>query len=226
MYDGGQAADQMVSYAFKGGEVVLRLSGDAAKHLAVYLANVLKEGGPGKGKTTLRRMIGEGKELTVQRIAAKEIPYFNDMAKKYGVRFVVIKDKQHPDGTTDIMFRAEDAAIINRIFDRLKISEHPNVAQIKSEIIRDKASRNPQKAQDGTESRQAPTADNRNQAKGRTKSPSPSAPISNSSASTTMNSPSVRAALKNIHQARTAGDPAFGAIPKTRTRVKPKMKTR
>ena len=42
MYDGGQAADQMVSYSFKGGEMVLRLSGDAAKHLAIYLANLIK----------------------------------------------------------------------------------------------------------------------------------------------------------------------------------------
>ena len=38
MMNGGEAADQMVSYAFKGGEVVLRLSGSAAKNLAVYLA--------------------------------------------------------------------------------------------------------------------------------------------------------------------------------------------
>ena len=68
MMNGGEAADQMVSYAFKGGEVVLRLSGDAAKNLAVYLANLLKEGGPSKGKTTLKRMIADGSPLTVQRI--------------------------------------------------------------------------------------------------------------------------------------------------------------
>ena len=45
MYNGGEAADQMVSYAFKGGEVVLRLSGAAAKNLAVYLTALLKQGG-------------------------------------------------------------------------------------------------------------------------------------------------------------------------------------
>ena len=65
MYNGGEAADQMVSYAFKGGEVVLRLSGAAAKNLAVYLTALLKQGGPSKGKTTLKRMIADGKELTV-----------------------------------------------------------------------------------------------------------------------------------------------------------------
>lgn len=147
MYDGGQAADQMVSYAFKGSEVVLRLSGDAAKHLAIYLANLLKQGGPSKGKTTLKRMIADGKELSVQRIDAKEIPYFNEMAKKYGVMFVAIRDKQRPDMKCDIMFRTEDSARVQRIFDRLAISEHPDVAHIKSDIIRQKEEKqNPQKA--------------------------------------------------------------------------------
>ena len=98
MYNGGEAADQMVSYAFKGGEVVLRLSGAAAKNLAVYLTALLKQGGPSKGKTTLKRMIADGKELTVQRIDTDQIPYFNAMAKKYGVMFVAVRDRKNPDG--------------------------------------------------------------------------------------------------------------------------------
>ena len=95
MYNGGEAADQMVSYAFKGGEVVLRLSGAAAKNLAVYLTALLKQGGPSKGKTTLKRMIADGKELTVQRIDTDQIPYFNAMAKKYGVMFVAVRDRKN-----------------------------------------------------------------------------------------------------------------------------------
>ncbi|MGN0763518.1 MAG: PcfB family protein, partial [Aristaeellaceae bacterium] len=145
MYNGGEAADQMVSYAFKGGEVVLRLSGAAAKNLAVYLTALLKQGGPSKGKTTLKRMIADGKELTVQRIDTDQIPYFNAMAKKYGVMFVAVRDRKNPDGKCDIMFRLEDSARVNRIFDRLAISEHPDVAHIKSEIIRSREEKqNPQ----------------------------------------------------------------------------------
>lgn len=138
MMNGGEAADQMVSYAFKSGEVVLRLTGDGAKNLAIYLANLLKQGGPSKGKTTLKRMIADGKELSVQRIGMDQVPYFNDMAKKYGVMFVAVKDTKSVDGKCDIMFRTEDAARVNRIFDRLAISEHPDVAHIKSDIIRSK----------------------------------------------------------------------------------------
>ena len=189
MYNGGEAADQMVSYAFKGGEVVLRLSGVAAKNLAVYLTALLKQGGPSKGKTTLKRMIADGKELTVQRIDADQIPYFNAMAKKYGVMFVAVRDKQNPDGKCDIMFRLEDSARVNRIFDRLAISEHPDVAHIKSEIIRSKEERkNPQKARNRSD-----------------KDPSPSARTSPTRSDTGETKPSVRKALQAIKKTRAAG---------------------
>ena len=185
MYNGGEAADQMVSYAFKGGEVVLRLSGAAAKNLAVYLTALLKQGGPSKGKTTLKRMIADGKELTVQRIDTDQIPYFNAMAKKYGVMFVAVRDRKNPDGKCDIMFRLEDSARVNRIFDRLAISEHPDVAHIKSEIIRSREEKqNPQSA--------------------RSRNPSPSARTSPIRSATGAAKPSVRKALQTIRNARRA----------------------
>ena len=204
MYNGGEAADQMVSYAFKGGEVVLRLSGAAAKNLAVYLTALLKQGGPSKGKTTLKRMIADGKELTVQRIDADQIPYFNAMAKKYGVMFVAVRDKQNPDGKCDIMFRLEDSARVNRIFDRLAISDHPDVAHIKSEIIRSKEERkNPQKARNRSD-----------------KGPSPSARTSPTRSDTGETKPSVRKALQAIKKTRAAGK----ASPTKQPRAKQKSR--
>lgn len=198
MYNGGEAADQMVSYAFKGGEVVLRLSGAAAKNLAVYLTALLKQGGPSKGKTTLKRMIADGKELTVQRIDTDQIPYFNAMAKKYGVMFVAVRDRKNPDGKCDIMFRLEDSARVNRIFDRLAISEHPDVAHIKSEIIRSR------------EEKQNPRSE-------RSRNPSPSAHTSPIRSDTGAAKPSVRKALQAIRNARRAA-PVKPPKPKQKSR--------
>lgn len=220
MMNGGEAADQMVSYAFKGGEVVLRLSGSAAKNLAVYLANILKEGGPSKGKTTLKRMIADGSPLTVQRIKVDEIPYFNEMAKKYGVMFVAIRDKQRADGTCDIMFRADDAARVNRIFDTgdparisirsgsspaepgttlprqsclTAISEHPDVAHIRSEIQRERGENQQEHGVGGNPTRTA---------RERTPSGRPS-PVREAGSNEL---PSVRAQLRELRNARLAGD--------------------
>ena len=193
MMNGGEAADQMVSYAFKGGEVVLRLSGSAAKNLAVYLANALKEGGPSKGKTTLKRMIADGSPLTVQRIKVDEIPYFNDMAKKYGVMFVAIRDKQRADGTCDIMFRADDAARVNRIVDRLAISEHPDVAHIKSEIQRERGENQQEHGVGGNPTRTA-----------RERTPSGRPSLAREAGENEL--PSVRATLRELRNARLAGN--------------------
>ena len=184
MMNGGEAADQMVSYAFKGGEVVLRLSGDAAKHLAVYLANLLKQGGPSKGRTTLKRMIADGSPLKVQRIRVDEIPRFNEMAKKYGVMFVAVKDKRQQGGTCDIMFRADDAARVNRIFEKLSISDHKDVAHVESEY---------RQAQEAVENP--------------TRAARPSSPsVSSSPPRDTKGTDSIRAQLRDLRKARSAGE--------------------
>lgn len=193
MMNGGEAADQMVSYAFKGSEVVLRLSGSAVKNLAVYLANILKEGGPSKGKTTLKRMIADGSPLTVQRIKMDEIPSFNEMAKKYGVMFVAIRDKQQADGTCDIMFRADDAARVNRIFDRLAISEHPDVAHIRSEIQRDREENQQEHGVGGNPTRAA-----------RERTPSGRPSLARNAGENEL--PSVRAQLRELRNARMANN--------------------
>ena len=184
MMNGGEAADQMVSYAFKGGEVVLRLSGDAAKHLAIYLANLLKQGGPSKGRTTLKRMISDGSPLKVQRIRVDEIPRFNEMAKKYGVMFVAVKDKRQQGGTCDIMFRADDAARVNRICEKLAISDHKDVAHVES------AYRQAQEAGENP-----------------TRAARPSSPSANSSPPRdTKGTDSIRAQLRALRKARSAGE--------------------
>ena len=210
MMNGGEAADQMVSYAFKGGEVVLRLSGDAAKHLAIYLANLLKQGGPSKGRTTLRRMIADGSPLKVQRIRVDEIPRFNEMAKKYGVMFVAVKDKRQQGGTCDIMFRADDAARVNRIFEKLAISDHKDVAHVES-VFRKEPDR------DGNDRQAQETVENPTRAV-RTMSPS----ASSSPARDSKGTDSIRAQLRSLRNARSAGEGQPAAPVPVPAVVKPK----
>jgi len=152
MSNGGEAADQMVSYALKSGEVVLRLSGEGAKNLAAYLMSLLKNKQPGRGAIKLKRMLAEGRELSVQRISIDEIKDFKAEAKKYGVEFCILKNTNLGDGRCDILFKTEDAQRVNRIYDNLEITRHPETAHITSEIIRNRdekevtASENPRTA--------------------------------------------------------------------------------
>lgn len=120
MYSGGDAADQMVRYAYQGGEIILKLTGAGAKNLAAYLANVLKNPNPTPGQTKLKRMLRDGRELTVQPLPTNKMREFRAEAKRYGIQFCVLKDTKN-GRTCDILVRAEDASRVNRIMDRLGI---------------------------------------------------------------------------------------------------------
>ena len=63
MNNGGDAAEQVVRLSLEGFEVAARLSGSAAKNIALLLVSVLKQEQKTKGKARLTNMIKSGKEL-------------------------------------------------------------------------------------------------------------------------------------------------------------------
>jgi len=150
MYSGGDAAEQVVRLSLEGFDVAARLTGSAAKNVAILLAAALKEEHKTKGKTRLTNMIRSGKELKVFSIPNKDLPKFVEQAKRYGVLYCVLKDKEQKDGgvPVDIIARAEDASKIQRIFERFELGV-VDKASIVTEAEKDKAERELKKA--GTE---------------------------------------------------------------------------
>ena len=118
----GEAADQVVRLSLNGVEVAAKLSGSAAKQLAIMIYAILKDQKKTKGKIRLTNMLRSGKELKVFAVKDGDLQKFCEEAKKYGVLYCVLKDKNATDGITDIMVRAEDAAKVNRIFTRFGLA--------------------------------------------------------------------------------------------------------
>ena len=108
--------------SLNGGEVAAKISGKAAERLAVLLYAVLKDQKKTRGKTRLTNMLKSGKELSVFAVKDSELQKFCEEAKKYGVLYCVLKDRDANDGLTDIMVKAEDAGKINRIFERFNLA--------------------------------------------------------------------------------------------------------
>ncbi len=69
MNNGGDAAEQIVRLSLEGFEVAVKLTGSAAKNVAILLASVLKQeinqSSKTRGKARLTNMIKSGKELKV-----------------------------------------------------------------------------------------------------------------------------------------------------------------
>ena len=131
----GDAAEQVVRLSLETGEVAVKLAGEGAKQLAILLYAILREQKKTKGKSRLTNMLRSGKELKVFAVKDSDLQLFCREAKKYGVLYCVLKDRDATDGITDIMVRAEDASKINRIFERFNLAT-VDMAEIRSEIER------------------------------------------------------------------------------------------
>lgn len=233
MNTAGDAAEQIVKMSLNGVEVAAKITGAGAKELAMMIYAILKDQKKTKGKTRLTNMLRSEKPLKVFAVKDSELQLFCKEAKKYGVLYCVLKDKDANDGLTDIMVRAEDASKINRIFDRFKLAT-VDVGEVRSEIERQRQEQAQQK-KDGeiptperiqTEERtdtfldqlmakppNAPEQQNENPTDGRVAKSRQSEPTSATREGPTRGThdprPSVREELKQIRaeQSQMAGNP-------------------
>lgn len=233
MNTAGDAAEQIVKMSLDGVEVAAKITGAGAKELAMMIYAILKDQKKTKGKTRLTNMLRSEKPLKVFAVKDSELELFCKEAKKYGVLYCVLKDKDAGDGLTDIMVRAEDASKINRIFERFKLAT-VDVGEVRSEIERQRQEQ-AQAKKDGeiptpertqTEERtdafldqlmakppNAPEQQNENPTDGRVAKSRQSEPTSATREGATRGThdprPSVREELKQIRaeQSQMAGDP-------------------
>ena len=134
MNSSGDAAEQVVRLSLEGTEVVLKLTGSAAKNIAAALYTILKNQIAGHQRLTA--MLKSGKELKVFSVGEEHLKQFTREARRYGVVYCALKGKEPaPDGLVDIMCRAEDASKINRIVERFKMAT-VDAASIKVEQSR------------------------------------------------------------------------------------------
>lgn len=134
-----ESAEAIVKMSLEGLEVAAKITGMGAEKIAVLLYTMAKDKKMTKGKTKLNNMLKSGSPLQIFSLKENELKKFHEEAKKYGVLYTALIDKKHPDkdGMVDIMVRAEDAAKVNRIVERFKLSS-VDIASIKSEVEKDK----------------------------------------------------------------------------------------
>lgn len=220
MTNSGDAAEQIVRMSLEGTEVALRLSGSAAKNIAVALYTVAKDSGKNqtKGQQKLNSMLKSGKELKVFTIGENDLTRFAQESKRYGVVYCVLQPKgKSPDGMVDVLVRAEDASKINRIVERFKLSAVDTVS-IKHDIAKQREEREtPQQDKNDTLvddmmglTKKREEAERENPTAAKTVKSPPSEPISKGhesvdNLSDASDRPSVRAELERIMAEREKG---------------------
>lgn len=121
-----ETADQTVKMTLEALEEAAKISasigGVTAKSLAAMIYAILTDNKKSRGKTRLTAMLKSGKELKVLALNQKDLKQFCDVAKKYGVLYCILKEKNNKDGIVDIMIRADDASKVSRIVDRFELA--------------------------------------------------------------------------------------------------------
>ncbi|MCR5636201.1 MAG: PcfB family protein [Clostridiales bacterium] len=146
MNTSADAADQVVRMSLNGAEVALKVSGKGAEKAAILIYHALKnaktESKKTRGAIRLANLARSGKKLDVTEIMDSDLKKFCLEAKKYGILYTILKDRNRKDGMTEIMYKSEDKEKLGLIFDRLNMATY-DAAQVQNEIASDLESKEP-----------------------------------------------------------------------------------
>ena len=70
-----------------------------------------------KGKQTVKQLVGQGQGVSSMEIGDTGLRDFNKIAKKYGVDFAIVKDKDENPPKYTCFFKAKDADAILKVMD-------------------------------------------------------------------------------------------------------------
>ena len=137
MNTSAEAADQIVRMSLNGAETALKISGKGAEEIAKLLYAMIKdmnnESKKTKGQIRLTNLLKSGKKLDIYQIPDANLKKFCTEARKYGILYTVLKDRNRKDGQTEIMVKAEDKQKLDYIIEKLEM------APFDTEVIRDDA---------------------------------------------------------------------------------------
>ena len=225
MNTSSDAAEQLVRISLNTVEVAAKITGSGAKNIAVMLYAIMKDQKQTKGKTRLSSMLKSGQPLKIYAVRDKDLQKFCTEAKKYGVLYCVLKDKNAEDGMTDIMVREFDSAKINRIFERFNLA-NVDMASIKTEIEKSREEKVVDKSEEFLDkllSAESQKEDKQNSQTARMANPNPS----ERSSMTQKNRESVPSTKQSVRQKLNefkAQQKKPNTKPKTRNKSKSKKK--
>lgn len=118
--EGTREAEMIVSFALQGINYMLRLSGSAAKNIAVMLAALTKMPDKSAGVTRMKALLQSGEPLDYYTVPADKMRDFAKMAKGYGIQYCVALNQ---DGVYDLVVKKSDSSRLNRVAEQLGIGQ-------------------------------------------------------------------------------------------------------
>ena len=140
---GGEAADQLVRMMLSGSEVMIRLSGSAAKNALALSMALAKQNKQLSGKVNMARMLRQTRDLRLFPMMPEQYKEFQRQAKKQKLLFSAIKDKDDKGRLIDVVMPVTELDRANMIFERIRYTGQPERSDSAQEQEKD-SNRNPE----------------------------------------------------------------------------------
>ena len=140
---GGEAADQLVRMMLSGSEVMIRLSGSAAKNALALSMALAKQNKQLSGKVNMARMLRQTRDLRLFPMTPEQYKEFQRQARKQKLLFSAIKDKDDKGRLIDVVMPVTELDRANMIFERIRYTGQPEHSESAREREKD-SDRNPE----------------------------------------------------------------------------------
>lgn len=114
---GGDVADLMVKEGIQITEASIKLMAAGGKNLIALLWALARDNKKLVGKTSMARLLKEGKELRVFHIKESDLQEFRHFSKK-NVLFAAVKDKRVDNGMVDLITNVDFVSQVNLFMER------------------------------------------------------------------------------------------------------------
>lgn len=121
----GDTADEVVRLALSGTEITLRLAASATKNLAMLTLALGKNHKKLSGKTNLRKMLKETREIQTISLTPEQYKLFQKRAAKYKILYATIRDRQNVDRNMDVLLPVSELSRANLLMERIGLGEKP-----------------------------------------------------------------------------------------------------
>jgi len=108
----GEVADLMVKESLQITEETIKLLASGSKNLTAFLLALSQDNKKLSGKTSMSRLLRDGKELKVFHIKESDLNDFRSFGKK-NVLYAVIKDNRRQDGMVDLITNVDYVSQVN-----------------------------------------------------------------------------------------------------------------
>jgi hypothetical protein len=117
--EGSEAADMMIRGGIQLTEASVKLLAAGSKNLTAFLLALAHDNKKIMGKTSMARLLKEHLELKLFHIKAEDLQSFAGYAKKYGILYAAIKEKNNGNGIIDLITNVDYVSQVNRVMEKL-----------------------------------------------------------------------------------------------------------